>query len=113
MIYEPTLALSIVSVKKINLETLNEIRQNFNLNYYSMEHHEDYPNVLFDYQKKIIEAGHFEAYNYWLLMKGDEDAFGKWIKKKANKEKYDDFVQWYLANSLELNSDYLFYRGQY
>ncbi len=37
-----------------------------------------YPNALFQYQDKILKAGHLEAYNHWILMKGDEDAFDQW-----------------------------------
>ncbi len=43
--------------------------------------------------KEILDAGHYEAYNHWLLLKGDEDAFSKW--QSANEDKWDKFVEWY------------------
>jgi hypothetical protein len=66
---------------------------------------------LFDYQKKVKEAGHMEAYNYWILMKGDEEGFIKW--HDADKSKWDDFVDWFTDNELVVNESNMFYRGQY
>lgn len=40
-----------------------------------------------------------EAYNHWILMKGDEDAFGIWMN--SNKEKWDNFVKWFTDNGLK------------
>lgn len=79
--YEPTLMLSMLSVKEINLSTLHKIRSAFVDNYFSNGNNKVYPNILFEYQKLVKEAGHFEAYNHWILMKGDEEAFGEWLEK--------------------------------
>jgi hypothetical protein len=70
-----------------------------------------YPNVLFTYQKQIKDAGHMEAYNHWVLMKGDENGFGKWLS--ANKGKWDSFVKWFGDNKLKLNTSNKFYKEQY
>lgn len=42
-----------------------------------MGHDKEYPNILFSFQKQVKDAGHIEAYNHWILMKGDEEAFQK------------------------------------
>ncbi len=52
-----------------------------------------------------------EAYSHWVLAEGDHDAFAKW--QEANKEKYLKFFKWFLANPLNLDIKYKFYRGQY
>lgn len=109
--YEPTMLISVFSEKEITLESLNRIRQNFAKNYFSMKYNEKYPNALLDYQKKILDAGHMEAYNYWLMMDGDEDGFAKW--KKNNKDKWDAFITWYEDHPLELGENNKFYRLQY
>ena len=103
MLYEMTLILSIISEKSIDINSLDRIRQNFVEFYFSMGHDATNPNVLFEYQDKILKAGHLEAYNHWLLMKGDEDGFNKWLS--ANKEKWENFLKWFSVNKLKI--DYL------
>lgn len=112
-VYEPTLILSIVvaNAKEINIASLNKIRNNFIDIYYEKEHNKEYPNILFDYQKKIIETGNFEAYNYWILMKGNEDEFGEWYSK--NEEKWNTFIEWFTNNPLKLDNEHKFYSNQY
>ncbi|MFN8241420.1 MAG: tetratricopeptide repeat protein [Bacteroidales bacterium] len=109
--YEPTLILSLVGEKTIDLASLNRIRGRFVDNYMLRDNNIKYPNVLFDYQKKIKDAGHFEAYNYWLLGGGDEKEFSEW--QSANEEKWDQFVDWYNSNRLVLNADTMFNRFKY
>lgn len=111
MIYEPSLLIAIALQSEISLKSLNDIRTTFLANYYDAKRDKDYPNALFDYQKKVKDAGHFEAYNYWILMKGDEEEFSKWQKK--HEEAWDAFVNWFLKNKIELNSNNKFYRFQY
>ncbi|HEX2934243.1 MAG TPA: tetratricopeptide repeat protein [Bacteroidales bacterium] len=99
--YEPTLLLSITGQQEINLATLDTIRQRFVKEYFSGDLYKKYPNALFDYQKKVQDAGHMEAYNYWILMKGNEEAFLKF--KEANEEKWENFVNWFSENGLILD----------
>ena len=109
--YEPILLTSAITEKEINLTSLNNIRTNFTNTYYLNKMNEKYPNVLFDYQKKLIDKNHFEAYNYWILMKGDEDAFIEW--QENNKEKWEGFVEWFLKNPLKINNENNFHSSQY
>ncbi len=110
-IYEPTLLISIIDVKSIDINTLDKIRSNFVDQYFNNRNDEKYPNVLFSYQKKVKEAGHLEAYNHWLLMKGDEDNFIKW--QSNNKEKWDNFIKWFSENKLKVDLSNSFYKGKY
>ena len=111
IIYEPTLMLALVGEKSIDISSLNRVRTKFLDLYYEQKHNKTHPNVLFDYQKQIEKAGHFEAYNHWLLMKGDEDGFEKWYYE--NKEKWDNFVKWFADNGLKIDGKNKFFRGQY
>ena len=79
--------------------------------YYEKEHNKSYPNILFEYQKQVEKAGHLEAYNHWILMKGDEDGFSTWVSE--NEDKWDKFVEWFTKNSLKLSNKNKFYRNQY
>jgi len=110
-IYEPTLMLSMINETSININSLDRIRENFNKSYYENKRDENYPNILFDYQRKVRKAGHFEAYNHWILMKGDEERFDKWHSE--NEKKWDEFIEWFSNNGLELDNENKFYSGQY
>jgi len=110
-IYEPTLMFSMLSVKSIDINSLDNIRSTFIDNYFINGHDKTYPNILFTYQKSIKDAGHIEAYNHWILMKGNEDDFNKW--QTSNKEKWDSFIKWFGDNGLEISESTKFYSGQY
>ena len=110
-VYEPTLMMSMINEKSIDLNSLDKIRANFVDIYYKNENDKKYPNILFDYQNKVKNAGHFEAYNHWLLMKGNEEDFKEWLK--SNKGKWDDFVEWFSENKLKINNENKFFSRQY
>lgn len=110
MCYETALSFSMLNVKSINMNSLDSIRQSF-VDYYFTEQYKSYPNVLFDYQKKIKDAGHMEAYNHWILMKGDEAAFVEW--QKQNEEKWNEFVDWFNENGLIFDDNNRFSSSQY
>jgi len=101
--YEPNLLLSLVNEKVIDIHSLNRIRQNFTKLYFENETNKKYPNVLLDYQKEIADAGHFEAYNYWLLNQGEPEEFEKW--KSENEEKWTAFIDWFKDNNLHLDEE--------
>lgn len=48
---------------------------------------------LLEFQKKIIDAGHWDAYNYFLFMQCYPEEFKEWYS--ANSEIFDEFLQWY------------------
>jgi tetratricopeptide (TPR) repeat protein len=110
-VYEPVLATSIAGEKSINLDSLHRIREKFLDNYYSRDFQNSYPNILFDYQRKIKSAGHLETYNHWLLMKGDEDAFNQWISGKD--EVFEKFATWFGENPIGIDGENKFLRSQY
>lgn len=117
MVYEPGMALAVAALevnkkkKEITLPTLDFIRTNFLDIYYEKKHETKYPNILFEFQQTIQKKGHFEAYNYWILMKGDEDAFDKW--RTANENKWSAFVDWFNKNQILVNDAHKFFRAQY
>lgn len=110
-VYEPTLMLSMLGVKSIDIHTLDKIRSSFIDNYFKNGRDKDYPNALFSYQKQIKDAGHIEAYSHWVLMQGDQVGFNKW--QSDNKEKWDNFIKWYTANGIKINESNKFFRKQY
>lgn len=93
------------------IKSLDEIRTRFISSWFNSGNNEKYPNVLFDWHKKIIDLGHFESYNYWVLMKGNEEEFDKWYSE--NSEKYDKFSKWFSANPMQIDEKHNFSRMQY
>lgn len=110
-VYEPLLMISMININTIDLNTLDVIRSRFVDNYFKNDNSKKYPNLLFSYHMKIKEAGHFEAYNHWILMKGDEEGFKKW--KESNVEKWDNFISWFAENKLKIDNENYFHRNQY
>ncbi len=111
MVYEPLMLIAIVGEKTIDMNALCNIRSRFLDLYFQNDNSSKYPNALFDYQKKVKEAGHLDAYNHWILLKGDENAFDKWYDK--NKTAWDDFIKWFTDYGMVVDEGHRFYSGQY
>jgi tetratricopeptide (TPR) repeat protein len=111
MVYQPTCFMSVVSEKEIDLASLNRIRIAFVEHYFDKRFNIYYPNILFEYQDKLLQAGHLEAYNYWVLKDGNNESFAKW--KSKNKDKWDSFEKWFASNRLLVDGAHRFYKGQY
>lgn len=90
----------------LDIKTLVQIRKKFINEFYA--NFSDFDNVLFDYHKKLINAGHFEAYNYWLFAYGANAEANQWVKQ--NKTKWDSFLQWLENNPLKIEKENVFSR---
>jgi tetratricopeptide (TPR) repeat protein len=110
-VYEPTLIASMTGIKNVNINTLDKVRNRFLDLYYWKNFNETYPNVLFEFQKAIKDAGYFDAYNHWLLYKGDETGFTEWQLK--NKDTWEKFTTWYKENKINIDSTNVFVRTKY
>jgi len=106
-----SMMLALIGVKVIDINTLDKIRTSFLEIYHNNGFDLKYPNVLYQFQDKVKQAGHLESYNHWVLMKGEEDAFHNWYKK--NQVKYDLFVKWFMDNPIQLDHTNKFYREPY
>lgn len=67
--------------------------------------------LLFSYQDQINQSGNLEAYNHWLLSKGDETAFDTW--RAANTDKWNKFLKWYSDNPIRLDENNHLNQTQY
>jgi tetratricopeptide (TPR) repeat protein len=111
-VYEPLVLMSMTLFKPIDMETLDEMRSAFVDHYFENKNYsKQYPCMLFDYQKKVKDAGHMSAYNHWILMKGDEDAFTKW--QDAHKAQWDAFITWFGDNKMKVDDSNKFSSGLY
>lgn len=94
--------------KEVNIAFLNFTRTSFLDWWYNQKRDKEYNNIIIDFQKKVKDNGHFEAYNYWLFMSGDEKEFADWYAK--NEEKFKAFADWFNKNAIEVNSKHHFLR---
>ena len=109
--YERLLMMSAFDQSQFNLSSLHTIRTRFIDLYYKEGLQKSYPNVLFDYQKKIQDAGHAECYNYWILMKGHNQNFIDWHAK--HKVEWENFVNWFIKNPLVIDKNNFFLSTNY
>lgn len=110
-VYEPTLTIALLSEQQVTPASLDRIRSRFIDIYFQQEHHVKYPNALFSYVKTVKDAGHLEAYNHWILMKGDATDFELW--RQANDGKWKAFIEWFGENRLIITQSNKFVRSQY
>lgn len=97
--------------KTISIGYLNNLRQNFITNWFGEINKERQPNLLYDFHQTLYDKGFFEVYNYWILMKGNEDEFEKWYE--SNEEKFKEFANWFMDNPLEITEENYFSRRKY
>jgi len=102
---------AILGIKDYDINTISKIRSKFLSKYFDKGDDRTYHIALFEYQKQIKEAGHLEAYNHWILMKGDQQDFREWYNN--NKNKFDLFDIWFRENKLQLDSSTAFLSKYY
>lgn len=91
--------VSIKGEKEINVQTFPTLRAAF-LEAWDGQELETKPNYLFDWLREIKDAGHFEAYNAWLVSEGDKVGFEFWMS--SYPESWTGFVDWFNENQLEI-----------
>lgn len=93
------------------VDDLIEIRKSFLVNWYKSGYDIHYPNVLFDYQKKILDNSSFVAYSFSILSEGDQQALGIWYNN--NKKEFSDYSKWSVGNPLKIDEKNKFTIKQY
>jgi len=92
LIFGKHMALGTIGMGELNLSALARLRSNF-ITTFSEQDASDYPNVLFEYQKKMKEAGVFDAYNHYILQIGAPEEFEQW--RLDNLQAFEFFIDWY------------------
>ena len=114
-VYEPTLGNAVVKVglPPFSVDNLCRIRDIFVDEYFSEpnDYGYVYPNLLFDRQRQIKQAGHMEAYSRWILRGSDPEAFNEWCAD--NKEQWRAFVEWFNSHELTVDDEHNFRSWQY
>jgi tetratricopeptide (TPR) repeat protein len=99
-------------ISGIHLGNLHQCRQLHLQNWFAKaESAKAYPCLLFDHHQKLVDSGHFEAYNYWLFSQGEPKAFETWLA--ANPKAFDQFAEWLRQNPLKLTPQQRLHRWQF
>ncbi len=96
---------------ELNINKLISIRKDFIDNWFKYKMNKKFPNILFDWERKIIKKGYFTAYNYWLMSEAKRKEFESWVKKHSDDFKV--FLDWMKNNSMGLNKHNCIYNGKY
>lgn len=101
-IYIKVLTMSVAGETSFTLSSLKTIRKNFVTNYYNMGYDRTNPYPLFKHQQAVLQAGHNNAYNYWLFGAGDEAFTSAWVSQY--KDNFKQFTDWAEKNEIQLNA---------
>ncbi|WP_198315476.1 tetratricopeptide repeat protein [Chitinophaga tropicalis] len=92
-----------VVMSGIDAESLIMLRTRFLLDWYNFSNLK-FPYALFDYQRKLLKEGMFEAYNQWLFGPvASQSAYKSWTT--MHKTEYDAFLQYQRNHPLKLRPD--------
>lgn len=101
------LATALKGVNAINFAAFQNVRAKFVDAYYAADS-EAPGNVLFDYWRKVKNAGHWEAYHWQLFQSVDPTGFEQW--KLNHSTAFNAYLQWQGAsvNQLQIDASNLF-----
>ena len=109
--YENTVLESLQGIKgEFSIKALYEIREKF-LELWFAGSGEKFPNLIFEYHRKLRDAGHFEAYNFNLFKEGNIEEYNEWVEE--NRDKLEAFMIWYEDNPLILDDNNYLNRYDY
>lgn len=92
-----------VVMSGIDPETLTMLRTRFLLDWYNFSALR-FPYALFDFQRKLLKEGMFEAYNQWVFGPvANQAAFKAWTT--LHKTDYDSFLQYQRNHPLKMRPD--------
>ena len=96
---------------ELSIDVIHKIRTKFIEIWYKDKWNEKYSNALFDLHRKMIVAGHFETYNYWVFNAARKIEAEKWLKQ--NPEKLEQFGEYMIRNQLKLHKGNYINRAKY
>lgn len=81
----------------IDLPTLSKIRQGV-INHFKENLNGYYDVSILDFQRRVLDSGHWEAYNMWLMQEGEPEGFDKWSRQDSATTRFKAFARWYSEN---------------
>lgn len=85
----------------ITPEMLTALRARFILNWYSNSQSKGLVFPLFEYQRRLLRQGHFDAYNQWLIgTNADAQKYTQWVQQHGEEVK--GFQQYQRSNLFKI-----------
>ncbi|HNX07856.1 MAG TPA: hypothetical protein PKL96_09755, partial [Bacteroidales bacterium] len=78
---------------KAGIDAVSAVREAFIKTWFEQKYNLRFRFSLFDFEKQVLDAGHYYSYNQWLMIKCNMFEFQRWFED--NKKSYTDFVEWY------------------
>ncbi|HPS28186.1 MAG TPA: hypothetical protein PK269_11320 [Bacteroidales bacterium] len=78
---------------KAGIDAVSAVREAFIKTWFEQKYNLRFRFSLFDFEKQVLDAGHYYSYNQWLMIKCNMFEFQRWFED--NKKNYTDFVEWY------------------
>mgnify|MGYP000854690661 FL=1 len=94
-----------------SLYILNDIRKKFIENWQESGSDSKFPNALFTFQKRMLDEGYFELYNYYMFSEGADDEYSDYYNKHTTNIK--SFKKWWRKNYLTMTNKNSIYRTLY
>jgi len=85
---------------KAGIEAVIAVRETFIKTWFEQKYNLKFPFSLFDFEKQLLDAGHFGSYSQWVMMKCNMADFQTWYKEHS--QQYADFVAWYKKHPLNI-----------
>jgi tetratricopeptide (TPR) repeat protein len=99
-IYEQLFRQSDLIKKGITTASLTMIRTRFILDWY-YDKSETLPFALFDYHRKLLRNGMFDAYNQWLFGSSENlEAFQRWTQ--LHNQEYESFIRYQRSETFKV-----------
>lgn len=95
----------------LTLYTLHEIRKRFIESWIESGNMNNFPNALFSFQKRMLDDGYFELYNYFMFSEGADDEYSDYYDKHTTNIK--SFKKWWGKNYLTMTNKNSVYRSLY
>jgi tetratricopeptide (TPR) repeat protein len=87
---------------KAGIEAVISVRETFIKTWFEQKYNMKYPFSLFEFEKQLLDAGHFGSYSQWVMMKCNATEFQAWHKEHSKQ--YADFVEWYKKHPLNIQN---------
>ncbi len=108
---ESTKPYVLMKTTSLPVKEIIKIREQFIKNWFGKKYNNIFPNIVFDFQKKFLDTGYFEAYNYWIFDVADKNEFEKW--QNQNMKKFKSFLNELQKNPLKLDKNNTLLRSMY
>lgn len=111
LVFESSVKKYIKDTSAVTLDMLNKIRKEIITQWFAKKLNMKFPNTILNWMKVLIDEGHFEAYNYFMLRDINRDEYKKWAE--ANRKQLGAFAKWADTHRLTLTETNRFFRYQY